>query len=77
MNMDRNAEINRLLAEIDKVLDPTKGMTGLERYIHEQVTIEAEMYAGIEDELCEDPFDRLAREEEELIAYFGHNLNHK
>lgn len=75
--MTRNAEINRLLAEIDKVLDPTKGMTGLERYTHEQVTIEAEMYAGVEDELCEDPFDRLAREEEELIAYFGHNLNNR
>ena len=70
-------DLQRLLNEIDKVLDPTKGMTGLERYIHEQVTIEAEMYAGVEDELCEDPFDRLAREEEELIAYFGHNLNNR
>ena len=70
-----NLDIERMLREVDKVLDPTKGMTGLERYIHEQTTIEAEMYAGIEDELCEDPFDRVAREEEELIAYFGHNLN--
>lgn len=72
-----NLDIERMLREVDKVLDPTKGMTGLERYIYEQTTIEAEMYAGVEDELCEDPFDRVAREEEELIAYFGHNLNNR
>lgn len=72
-----NLDIERMLREVDKVLDPTKGMTGLERYIHEQATIEAEMYAGVEDELCEDPFYRVAREEEELIAYFGHNLNNR
>ena len=70
-----NLDIERMLREVDKVLDPTKGMTGLERHIYEQTTIEAEMYAGTEDEVCEDPFDRIARKEEELIAYFGHNLN--
>lgn len=67
-------DMQRLLAEVDKVLDPTKTMTALERHIYEQETIACEMYAGAEDEL-EDPFEILARKEEEELAEFGHNLN--
>ena len=72
--------LDQLIAEadsVDKFFNPTKGMTALERHVFEQGMIGAEMYAGQESEFNEDPFDRLAREEEEMLAYTGHNLNNQ
>ena len=70
--MNISMELQRLLAEVDAVLDPTKDMTPLERHIYECCTIETEMYRG---RACDDPFDIVADMEESDIAYYGKNLN--
>lgn len=72
--MDRlPPEVAGVIREAERTLDPTKDMTALEAHITTVETIVREYYEEQITAETDDPFERIAQQEEELVRVTGRN----
>lgn len=66
-------EVQCLVRAEDRLFNPTRNMNGLERYIYEAERIYSELYVESDEQELEDPFERIARNEEQQLFDTGRN----